>query len=522
MKIAFLTDNYMPGRWLDPFRALLLKTAIQTSSELLYVQCNDYLGRFAVVRGSRGQAHIIKSLTEFAPDLIFSLNRAGLTAEVMNATKASIASWYIDNPDRFPGELRQFAKNEKVYCATRFQMDWLRLKHPEVSNLHYLPFCTDDTIFRPDANLPESSKCDVSFVGTLWDPAPFLEWTTQLNNTDEDRAFILNGMKEYQQNYLSDFPERLAQRLQTENHVQVKNYLNDFLSSRRRLAVLDRLSDLQLEIYGNSTWDLQTLLRGDALYQSFRLKPLETPEQLSALYRRTRVAISIAHQQAQTGFPIRVFDIFASGTPLVSDPHAEIDELFGEGLYLKSISPEAYSENVRRLLADKALAKKMSETALNEVRSRHTFMHRLGTIQERTLSRLPSGRVTVVAERFNMAALTDDPDLKAFQASRRMVRQAETSAPVSKVPMLDALFTKIRKIFTLMTEGTFKKVCLWFLFFQYLWLAFRKRRSPQSSLSFNRVAKSTKLTARQRLDALDTQIGRLTEEISILRKEKES
>jgi hypothetical protein len=392
-------------------------------------------------------------------------------------------------------------------------MEWLRREHPEVNSLGYLPFCTDDSLFRPDATISESEKCDVSFVGTLWDPAPFLDFLGQINRNDQERALFLEGVVEYQNNYLSDFPSRLAKRLRTKDEVRVRNYLNDFLSSRRRLAVLDKLSDLKLEIYGNATWDAQALLRGDRLYRSFRMEQVETPEQLAALYRRTRVAVSIAHQQAQTGFPIRVFDLFASGVPLVSDPHLEIDELFGAEMYLKADSAEAYSENVRRLLGDKTLAKKMGEAARAEISARHTFLHRLSTAVGQELSQSGLGQVEVVSENFDIAHLSE------FEVTVRSL--GGKSAGAARSP-LQRVVAKNKEIFGFFTNGIAKRASLGWVLLKYTLTAFSKRRTPQAGSSFNRVAKSCKKTASQMLDTLDSQIGYISKEISILRKEEEN
>src|SRR4051794_2302817 len=108
MRIAFFTDNYSEDRsTLDPFRVELLSAISARASALFYVQANDFMtwtGEFIKPHYSK---FLQRSLRAFKPDLIFSLNRAGLTDELLDAASCPVRSWYIDNPSRFPAELRR-------------------------------------------------------------------------------------------------------------------------------------------------------------------------------------------------------------------------------------------------------------------------------------------------------------------------------------------------------------------------------------------------------------------------------
>ncbi len=418
MKIALLSDSYMPGgRVLDPFRAQLLKSLCRAADEVLYLQCNDFQNYSGEFLTSRYRQHVLSSIRGFNPDLILTLNRAGLTPELATQTKASVASWYIDNPNRFPDSLRRFLPDETVYCATRYMMNWLA-RQPSPASSVYLPFCTDENLFSPGEVVPESSKCDVSFVGTLWEPDSLLKIVGQMATTPEGQRFFAEGVAEYLGNYDSDFPQRLQAIFPERSVTDIKNSLDDFLSTRRRLDYLEALSDLELEIYGTSSWLGQSLLRSNRLFERFRTTPLETPEELVALYRRSRVAISVAHQQAQSGFPIRIFDVLATGVPLVSDGHSELDELFEEGkCFYRADSPEEASESVRRLLGDGDLARRMGAAGMAEVRAHHTFAQRLKTMTGLEM-RSVTGKLTVVSDCFEPESLKPEFTAASVQVIR--------------------------------------------------------------------------------------------------------
>jgi glycosyltransferase involved in cell wall biosynthesis len=382
MKIAFLTDNYMDGyRYLDPFRAELVKEFSRRSSEFLFIQCNDFMHPSGAFRNSSARKRVLKALSTLQRDLVFSLNRAGLTAEVQSVLRCPIYSWYIDNPTRLPKELRQHASQEKVFISGKRMATDLSLPDDQ---LNYLPFCSNVQVFyKAIQPVPESQICDVSFVGTLWNPGSFADRVNSKIRSDVDRIHFFKGFERYLKDYNMDLHEyfRGSEFSADLSAIEIKNHFDDFISSRLRLQVLDLLSDLKLEIYGTMTWAGPALLRSSNLLRAVRLEPVNTPQGLAKLYQRSRVGLSIAHHQAQSGFPIRIFDILSAGVPLVTDRHSEIGELFEENrAFLCYDTPEEASEKVRRVLNDPALARSMGAAAYEEIREKHTFKHRVDRI----------------------------------------------------------------------------------------------------------------------------------------------
>lgn len=431
MKIAFLSDNYITGRTsLDPFRRQLLSRIAGKSSELLYLQANDYLHDSGEFLTARYENHVEKAIRDFKPDVVFSLNRSGLTAKVQSFFSGPLISWYIDNPNRFPPSLRGYAKNEKVFCATKYQQDWVRRDAGEAQiSTGYLPFCTDETLFYP-APEPASSICDVSFVGTLWEPSHFSHLINEWVKTDQDRDWFSKGFRDYLSNYDSTFPADLAARFDfMEVDSPLRNFLDDFISARNRLNILSGLSDLDLEVYGTQTWLGHSLVFPFPLFDRISPEPLLEPMKLADLYRRSRVGLSIAHHQAQSGFPIRIFDILACGTPLVTDRHSELGELFEEGrMFLSYSSPQEASECVRRVLQDKQLAKTLSTSALAEVREKHTFAARVKDIfQDAPDAKLK--RLVVVSEAFPGESFQSFPTFQNVLMEQKALRRPRKFSP---------------------------------------------------------------------------------------------
>ena len=113
------------GTVLDPFRAELLKEFARRSSELMLVQSTDYMNDDGWFTSRKGMRHVLRSIKNYKPDFAFSLNRSGFNVEVLEELNCPTASWFIDNPSRFEANLRRYKKDEKIFCATKHQMDWM-------------------------------------------------------------------------------------------------------------------------------------------------------------------------------------------------------------------------------------------------------------------------------------------------------------------------------------------------------------------------------------------------------------
>jgi glycosyltransferase involved in cell wall biosynthesis len=438
MRIAFFTDNYCDDTsTLDPFRLELLKAMLSKASALFYVQANDFINWKDEFTSPHAADLLKRSLQAFKPDLIFSLNRAGLFEELLDGVSCPVRSWYIDNPSRFPAKLRRFRPGERVFCATRYMMGWLARNGGPGIELEYLPFCTNTAVFSP-GRLPQgAAPCDVSFVGTLWKPAQLIEYIDCHLTTEEDRHWFAERLDRRMRDYDYPLESEVVARFGGIEVNRLRNAVDDLLSTRKRLDVLEALADLDMEIYGTRSWAGQCLLRSHQLFSRFSPRVVNSPESLRALYRRSRVCLSISHHQAQTGFPIRIFDILATGAPLVTDRRPEIGELFEEGrMFLAYDSPEEARDCVLRVLRDPAQAARMRDAAVVLVRGRHTFQSRIESLLGGISQRRAAGRCGFLngSLAFNPAALRGGVEESLVVAALpRPARPSLRIAAVSRV-----------------------------------------------------------------------------------------
>jgi len=92
----------------------------------------------------------------------------------------------------------------------------------------------------------------------------------------------------------------------------------------------------------------------------------------------------------------------ASGTPLVTDRHQELDELFEEeGEFLGYDSPEEARERVVEVVRDREKATRLATRALAVVKARHTFGNRVEAMLGSTAIRRPAPRARVLSRGFS-------------------------------------------------------------------------------------------------------------------------
>ncbi len=99
-------------------------------------------------------------------------------------------------------------------------------------------------------------------------------------------------------------------------------------------------------------------------------------------FARHRVTVHVPRRPYVSSLPgiptIRPFEALACGIPLVSAPWQDTEELFRPGKdFLFARDTEEMTAAIRRVLADGDLARSLTESGLETIRTRHTCAHRV-------------------------------------------------------------------------------------------------------------------------------------------------
>jgi hypothetical protein len=103
-------------------------------------------------------------------------------------------------------------------------------------------------------------------------------------------------------------------------------------------------------------------------------------DEMADVYRRHRVFLNAnSVVDSPTMFSRRVFELLASGTPVVSTPSVGVERMFGDIVVIVTSKEEA-SAAIADLIADEDQWLRRANAGIRAVFSKHTYAHRLAKI----------------------------------------------------------------------------------------------------------------------------------------------
>ncbi len=299
---------------IHPFKGLLRwrhKLASQARKEVLRQRSRE-----------RYDTYIRSVFEEFTPDIVFSYNGTILLDATLDwfRQRSKVILWMYDSVLRKDREMcrNHIDHADAVFCFEKKDVDYYDSIGKKA---FFLPLACDTTIYYPPENPLgwDEKEIDILFVGTIY--------------TSPHRAKILKEI-------VSHYPDR---KIVVYGHYKpyFKNPIKWFFREKRNI---------------------------------FKNRNI-LPEEVNALFARTKIALNIHHKQTSFGANQRVFEASGAGAYQICDRNPFIESLFpnGEaGLYR--------NEEELFALIDDALANDKSDCALkgyNIIISSHTFKVRV-------------------------------------------------------------------------------------------------------------------------------------------------
>lgn len=332
---------------------------------------------------------ILAQLTEFRPDLLFTINhlgvdREGVLLQCLERLRVPLVSWFVDSPalilDLYAGAGRDLT----------FIFSWDPTYIPRVralgfGHVHPLPLATDPEIFRPGGNGDtDGYRCPVSFVGNSL-TRPVAEKLARLPQDQEFREILQQLTLAYrrrpyrdlatmlQEEGLSDHP-RVATLRDTER-VDLEAAMIWAATREYRLKCVRQLGGFQPVIYGDPGWR-------ELVGPAFRLRPEVTYyDQLPRVYAASEINFNATSLQMKAAVNQRVFDVPAAGGFLLTDFREQLAEVLEPGQEVICYrQPEEIPELVRFYLRHPAERRRLAQAARKRVLAEHTYRHRVQTM----------------------------------------------------------------------------------------------------------------------------------------------
>lgn len=332
---------------------------------------------------------ILGQLTEFRPDLLFTINhlgvdREGVLLQCLSRLRVPLVSWFVDSPalilDLYAGDGREYT----------FIFSWDPTYIPRVRALgfvhvHPLPLATDPEIFRPSGNGGGGEyHCPVSFVGNSL-TRPVTQKLARLPQDQEFRDVFQHLTRAYRRRPYRDLASVLKEEglsahprvasLRDTERVDLEAAMIWAATRDYRLECIRHLEAFRPVIYGDEGW--QELIR-----PPFRLRQeVGYYDELPRVYAASEINFNATSLQMKAAVNQRVFDVPAAGGFLLTDFREQLAEVLEPGREVICYrQPEEIPELVRYYLRRPAARRRLVQAARERVLREHTYLHRVQTM----------------------------------------------------------------------------------------------------------------------------------------------
>jgi hypothetical protein len=399
-RLLFLSDCYLADALWAPFHKTLLAYLGSAVEDVLAIRTNCFFHPWS--HRPLSLTHLSRLRNEvraFDPDLIFSVNRCGLSRELLGG-RADRLTLFVDYYDRLADEMHDYDGRDLVWITStgRLYENFLarfadRLRPGQtIATL----WCVDHHLFHPHDGPRDTG---VVYVGSPFSTRYFAELLDCLRTDPANRAAFLAVHERHKASYIYDWPAALrdhgfdASRLPADvaAHFGDNRYLQaavcDQLTAETRTRFLAALDGLDLKIYGSPVdeWIRNLATVNSGLLRRFQYREVGAGEELAGLYRTARMGVNLQHDHARGhGLSFRAFDTMACKTLLLA--HADCARALGElGFvdgedYAGFATPAELRQKCEAYLADEPRRQKMAASAGDKVRAAHTLAHRLAEV----------------------------------------------------------------------------------------------------------------------------------------------
>lgn len=331
--------------------------------------------------------YIKKDILDFSPDIVLNFCFI-LPIEILKRLKCPICIIDADNPSAFWNKkyFKIFVRKPNCFflggqtSSKKILENFLNFKIDE-NHYIYAPIATG---LKKKA-LPY--KRNILFLGSIW------LWYAEIP-TKEKYEYI-----EYLHDiYLKDFASDRNKIIKDYKNLRIGNSYTptstdevDFFfwsfAGQERMRYLDVLSDLGLEIYGN-TWKQAACCHNINISKIAHDGLISTAEEVSELYNSSKITVNFSNPQADTGFSWRVCDIMASNSCLLVEDKLDFRKRFGQYLSDETLNTVIYKDRfdmrqkALKLLNDEELRLRCVSDLNNAIEQTGRWKHYLEKINE--------------------------------------------------------------------------------------------------------------------------------------------
>lgn len=331
--------------------------------------------------------YIKEDILAFSPDLVLNFCFI-LPVDVLYALNCPVLVIDADNPNSFwnTSDFKSFSMSDNCFfwgleSASKKRIELFVGHKIKDSHFIYAPMAT--CMNRRQLNYDRN----ILFLGSVWlrwaeipsnEKYNFIEYLYEMYKTD-----FTCDRKKITQKYIKNNKSSIAYT-PSEDEVE---FLFWHFAGQERLRYLDVLSDLGLEIYGN-TWKRIACSYNMDISKVAHDGLVSNIKDVSALYNSSKITVNFSNPQASTGVSWRVFDIMASASCLLVEDKPDWRETFEKYLSKEVLDTVIYKdrfdmrEKAIRLLNDEDLRLKCVTELNNAIEQNGRWGHRFKKLEE--------------------------------------------------------------------------------------------------------------------------------------------
>lgn len=401
-RLLFLSDCYAQDVTWGPFHKTMLAYCGAAFERVLAIRANAFFHPWSHEPLSEQHlAAVRRAIEAFAPDLVFSINRAGLSERTLEVVRPHVKALtvFVDYYDRLEDSMHRYGPRDLVWGTGTATMSRAflakyggRLRPEQV--LHTL-WGVDHHLFYPRDVQRETG---IIFVGTPFNPEAFVNLLDAICHDEHNRRVFLETYETHRKQFIYDWPRALeragfafervpAPALPLFENYRLQAAVGDQISIENRITCLAALAGMDVKIYGDSTrqWLQDFSIAGGLTLKHFQFRPVLDPEELVRLYASAKIGVNIQHEHArQHGLSFRVFDLMATGTMLAShgDSKQVLEEIgFVDGKdYVCFHDPARLRRLCAYYLRNERRRRAIAASGYRKVRAGHTLAHRFAAV----------------------------------------------------------------------------------------------------------------------------------------------
>ncbi len=404
----------------------------------------------------------IERVMKFGPHFFITVNGQGFDPSniilgLAESEGVPVVSWFIDTPTAFfPQMLPPSFDRHLVLCYDTTHIQIVReMGYTEVEHLPLAAlmqkFPTPSDGFVPDIPVGYLGRLQTRLTTTIKpriDEALQKAWPDQKNIIDNvysliDKAVDVFSQFDAPRQFVGDWFENEARKM-LENPQPlftpippyiapihyISFYINHAASAESRKNLAQTLQPLGLEVWGEPEWR--------AVLPEAQCHFGKKYEDIYRVYHRCKVNLSISHRQNLGSVTLRIFDVPASGSFLLTDWRPCMADLFEPGEELIAFhSLDEAKELVEKYARDDAARQQVINAARRRVLKEHTFAHRVESIAKMIQERWPD--VIERPRRRKVVVPHSSPRFSGYLLTNLASKLLSVNAEKTAEPLLNAI-----------------------------------------------------------------------------------